>query len=81
MGNKADLAEEEAVNCEEARIWAESIGAFYGKVSAKTAQGVEELFQRLVQKLEAGPSSDSNPRNTIRVTDAPGPSSGSSCKC
>ena len=44
LGNKADMAREEAVPEEEARAFAASFGAEHMRVSAKTGQGVEAAF-------------------------------------
>ena len=43
-GNKSDLYEEEAVKENEAREFANSIGAIYGLTSAQNNTGISELF-------------------------------------
>ena len=47
VGNKSDLEEERQVSAEEAEAVAEEFGAWYMETSAKTAEGVEELFMRM----------------------------------
>jgi small GTP-binding protein len=49
VGNKTDLYEKEEVNEEEARQYAESIGAEFQLVSAKTGQNVTLLFEKVVR--------------------------------
>ena len=50
VGNKTDLFENEEVNEEEARNWAEEIGAIFGLVSAKTGDCINALFENVVKK-------------------------------
>ena len=49
VGNKTDMFENEEVNEDEARKYAESIGAEFQLVSAKTGQNVNLLFEKLVR--------------------------------
>lgn len=79
VGNKADLEDQEAVDSEEVRVWADCLGALYAKTSAKTALGVEDFFQKLVLKLEAGPNGDAQPRASVKLTTT-APSEGG-CRC
>ena len=79
MGNKADLNDQETVNSDEVRIWAESQGALYAKTSAKTAFGVEDFFQKLVLKLESGPSGEGPPRVSVKVSNSAASAGG--CRC
>ena len=51
VGNKTDLFENEEVNEEEARNWAEEIGAIFGLVSAKTGDCINVLFENVVKKF------------------------------
>ncbi|OMJ82513.1 hypothetical protein SteCoe_16802 [Stentor coeruleus] len=51
VGNKKDLVESEVVNPEEAKNYADSIGAVYKKISAKTDYGVEQIFRELAEKF------------------------------
>ena len=50
VGNKNDLYVEEQVKEDEARKWANEIGAIFGLVSAKTGDGIKELFENAVRK-------------------------------
>jgi small GTP-binding protein len=50
-GNKEDLVQVEAVSQEEAKGFANSIGALYKKTSAKTNVGIEQMFRDLGGKL------------------------------
>ena len=54
VGNKTDLYEKEEVNEDEARQYAESIGAEFQLVSAKSGQNVNLLFEKLV-RIYLGP--------------------------
>ncbi len=54
VGNKTDMYEKEEVNEDEARKYAESIGAEFQLVSAKTGQNINLLFENLV-KIYLGP--------------------------
>ena len=50
VGNKTDMFEKEAVNEDEARTYAESISAEFQLVSAKTGDGINALFEKVVRK-------------------------------
>ena len=50
VGNKCDLFEEEEVPENEAREFTEEIGGVFSLVSAKTGDGINLLFQTLVEK-------------------------------
>ena len=50
VGNKSDMYLNEQVDEEEARKWAEEIGAVYGIVSAKTGDCIDLLFENVVKK-------------------------------
>ena len=44
MGNKSDLKESQQVNDDEARAFAEELKGEFIKTSAKTSEGINELF-------------------------------------
>ena len=50
VGNKSDLFLNEQVKEEDAREWAEQIGALYSLVSAKTGDCINALFENAVKK-------------------------------
>ena len=50
VGNKSDLFLNEQVKEEDAREWAEQIGALYSLVSAKTGDCINALFENAVRK-------------------------------
>lgn len=50
VGNKSDLYIQEQVKEEEARQYAETIGALFMQVSAKTGDNINLLFENLVRK-------------------------------
>ena len=50
VGNKSDLYLNEEVDENEARKWAEEIGAIFGLVSAKTGNCVNTLFESVIKK-------------------------------
>ena len=50
VGNKSDLFLNEQVNEDEARKWADEIGAVFGLVSAKTGDCINALFENVVKK-------------------------------
>ena len=50
VGNKSDLYLNEQVKEEDAREWAEQIGALYSLVSAKTGDCINALFENAVRK-------------------------------
>ena len=58
--NKSDLCEGETTLSEDARRWAEDVGASYHCTSAKTSIGVEQLFRSLSKRLVSGPAPRSN---------------------
>ncbi|KAL5533751.1 YPT5 [Sanghuangporus baumii] len=50
-GNKTDLEERRQVSQEEAKKYADEEGLMWGETSAKTGQGVQEIFIELAKKL------------------------------
>lgn len=57
LGNKIDLVEDRQVSAEEGRAWAEERGLLHFEASAKTGEGVERAFVRVVEKaLEERPA-------------------------
>ena len=50
VGNKSDMYLNEQVDEEEARKWADEIGAVFGMVSAKTGDCIDLLFENVVKK-------------------------------
>ena len=50
VGNKGDMLLNEAVEEEDARKWADEIGAIFGLVSAKTGDCINLLFENVVRK-------------------------------
>ena len=50
VGNKSDMFVQEQVSEDEARKWAEEIGAIFALVSAKTGDCIELLFEDVVKK-------------------------------
>ena len=53
VGNKVDLAEERQVSKKEAQAHFASMGIAYMETSAKTGEGVDELFHALVKECSA----------------------------
>ena len=51
LGNKCDMVKEQAVSEEEARGYAEGIGAEHHYVSAKLGAGIDAAVQQTVQRL------------------------------
>jgi GTPase SAR1 family protein len=51
VGNKTDLEEKRSVNKAEVAAWAESNGCLNFDASAKTGQGVGEMFKLIAEKL------------------------------
>ena len=52
VANKADLKESEVVDPVVAKKFAQSVGGFYIRTSAKTSDGVEELFVNIASELD-----------------------------
>ena len=50
-GNKSDLDRHRVVPRQEAADYAASVGAHYAETSAKTGQGVDDLFGEIIEKL------------------------------
>lgn len=50
VGNKEDLVDTEEVSADEGRVYAESIGASYFRVSALNSNGIDSLFLAIAQK-------------------------------
>lgn len=51
LGNKCDMAKQQAVPEEEARSYAESIGAQHHYVSAKTGEGISASVRQTVHRV------------------------------
>ena len=51
VGNKSDLYNNQDVNDEEALKYAESIGAIFQKISAKSNNGIDTLFKNVGRKF------------------------------
>lgn len=60
VGNKVDL--ERKVDTNEAAGWASANDVLFVETSAKTGQGVEEVFQKIARKLPRGDREDSGGR-------------------
>ena len=64
IGNKSDLFVDEQVTESEAKLFADSIGAFLLLVSAKTGVGIKEIFKQAAERIievnpnEIGPTLD-----------------------
>ncbi|EUC56697.1 GTP-binding protein Rab5, partial [Rhizoctonia solani AG-3 Rhs1AP] len=50
-GNKSDLAARRQVTQEEAKKYADEEGLMWGETSAKSGEGVQEIFTSIAQKL------------------------------
>jgi len=59
VGNKIDLHEDEEVNFEDGFALAKEINAVYKNVSAKTGEGIDDLFQYIGKKI-LNPNLDTN---------------------
>ena len=51
MGNKSDLKESQQVSDDEARAFAEELNGEFIKTSAKTSEGISELFNLITTNL------------------------------
>ena len=71
IGNKSDLFENEEVKEEEAKAFAESIGAFFMLTSAKHGTGIQDAFKETAEMIEkAGPiqmRGDDNGKETVVI--------------
>jgi len=70
VGNKSDLADHRSVKEEDARQFAEKVGAFYVESSARDNQNVQELFDELARRV-AQTSIPRNNESTIDLDEAP----------
>lgn len=67
-GNKEDLVENEAVSPEDAKDYADSIGAVYRKTSAKTSYGIEAIFRDIAMKMYPELKEEARPkRSTVQL--------------
>jgi small GTP-binding protein len=67
VGNKADLAEGREVPREEAEEWARDKGYEFYETSAKTAQGIRQLFHRVAEKVGGLPRKAARTRTVARM--------------
>ena len=51
VGNKSDLEDERAFTQAEAESVANSLGSSYTEVSAKTGEGIEQLFKEIAKAM------------------------------
>lgn len=65
VGNKSDLLEKYEVTNSEAKAWADLHGYFYFNVSAKTGEGISELFESLSKKLIRSKVTSTNQNNIL----------------
>lgn len=73
VGNKKDLVEERQVSFERANLFAASRNLPYVEVSAKTGEGIEDLFQMICQKLAT--SAQQTPPTPVLGSSSPASSS------
>ena len=64
-GNKIDLEDSRVVKKDDAEKYANDIGSFYTEVSAKLDKNVNELFDKIVQKMPK----EIQERNGIKIED------------
>ncbi|EDW27019.1 GL16463 [Drosophila persimilis] len=70
VGNKTDLEEQRAIGYEDARQYAQTVGAQYLEASAKENEGVAEIFELLTQLMLERLSQrerDAEPPNLLRL--------------
>ncbi|KAL1712818.1 ras family-domain-containing protein [Schizophyllum commune] len=90
-GNKADLAARRQVTQEEAQKYAEEEGLMWGETSAKTGEGVADIFTAIAKKLPltAPPSARSGgaargttaARNGVNLTNQQNNTAADACNC
>lgn len=51
LGNKSDLIDKEEVDESEAREYAKSINAVYGRTSAFSGSGIKDTFKEIIKKF------------------------------
>lgn len=83
-GNKADLANSRAVECDEAQAYADENGLLFMETSAKTAKNVNEIFLAIAKKLpknEQAPGAGSaNQGRRLVESDGSQKAAGNCCK-
>uniref|UniRef100_A0A7S3H7M7 Uncharacterized protein n=1 Tax=Spumella elongata TaxID=89044 RepID=A0A7S3H7M7_9STRA len=78
VGNKID--QERAVSREVAEEWAKSKGMLFLEASAKTKEGISQVFQEVVQKVLENPTLLSNTRPSKSGSRSLGSSANTSSK-
>ena len=53
VGNKTDLEDSREVAYEEGELWARSKGMLFIECSAKTSDGIEQVFEELIRKVRS----------------------------
>jgi GTPase SAR1 family protein len=80
-GNKSDLASARKVDADEAREYAQSVGAFFVETSAKADSGVSEIFTQVAQRVPRK-SQEKKPADSVSLTAAATPATAAKgCGC
>ena len=90
VGNKADLTSKRVIDSQLGKELAKNLGIEYIETSAKSSQGVEQAFDKMLQAvvkaqnyIESGPKKDDRYSNSSSslVVQGPKTPSGSTCNC
>jgi small GTP-binding protein len=87
VANKIDLTDERRVTPDQGKAVAKQVGAFYSEVSAKSGNGIDELFIQVAEESLKKLNTDSGGTPTATVKQATvslkdeGPGKGKKCKC
>ncbi|KAE8738214.1 hypothetical protein FOCC_FOCC016320 [Frankliniella occidentalis] len=83
-GNKADLANSRAVECDEAQAYADENGLLFMETSAKTAKNVNEIFLAIAKKLpkneQVSGAGSANQGRRLVESDSSAKTAGNCCK-
>jgi GTPase SAR1 family protein len=77
--NKIDLSARRQVTKEQGQEFAKSVSASYFETSAKTKEGVEEMFNDIAHRLFQAGEADSASKNNVNLTEASSKGSGKCC--
>jgi small GTP-binding protein len=81
VGNMTDREDERAIGCEQGQAFADEHKAIFSEVSAKTGEGIGELFESVAEKCRDRKSVKKDAPQTVSLHDVSGGDQKKGCGC